>query len=924
MAAYGAATSLKITILSIPQSSRVSLAPPPPIISQFASSCFAMFDSPFLKGSMAAFLLKITIQRSSQTSLLPQMSRVIAAYVGASFLKRKIQGILPPSPSANILLPAYLAVCRLQRVLLKLDDTGCSKIRTKVNALDDRIKEVIWEFEDLLESHFYNQILPQLESDRGRLSYSIDLQSLRQSVDYFVERVTEMAAEYIVELANMPEEEGEPLSSRIDFSGINSKMVGLSNQFDEAKNGLLLPQGERNWLLVTGMVGIGKTTLAKKVFDDAYIQRHFELRAWVRVGRKCESNETLRCILAQVDPNNHYLMLDDDYHQLVGFLKMILWGKKCLIVLDDVWEWDARLMGHLPRENVQVLITSRLKIKESPVLTLGLLNEEQSKKLLGEQVFGEDGFPPHLEELGEEIAKKCEGLPLMIVTVAEFLSKEDQTTENWTEIVRTQHNSVFVGAYNQISEVFFPSYDYLPQYFKMLFLYMGASPPYSAVDVDNIVHQLHAEGFLEPNLGENSVEEFISKCFAEFLYRYHLVRRKEYPWKGIRVHSCWKYMSRKEASKIKFLHVLQSCDDDMKDQRRLCAHCNTLFAFRQVCDSIKSDCSSISRSLLCFGPYHQYPVPIHTMGFKLLRLLDAVTVRFYHIPLEIMKMISLKYLALTCNGELPTSIANLFQLQSLTIGQHTNIKKRGVHSYMPLEIWDMQELHRIEISGRDLPTPNSDATLDKLIVLRGVSPKSCTRDILKRIPILRDLTIQLELKPYEDDDDRNPLSGLDYFAEELQNLECLKCIVQNPDMKYELMVPLSMFPSCLLTLELSGIGCPWNHISDIGLLLPNLVFLHIYDYAFRGPEWYIKSQCFPNLETLVIKDTDLVRWRAQPGSLPRLDNLSFCDCYRLQQLDWTRDPSMDRTSIFLIDCNPLAISSAMQLPRCRVLTHSTF
>ncbi|XP_047975845.1 disease susceptibility protein LOV1-like isoform X2 [Salvia hispanica] len=309
----------------------------------------------------------------------------MAAYGAAVSLKNTIQSILQSSryslvpPSPQILQPAYDAMARLQEVLLKLDETSCCKIRTKVNALDDRIKEVIWEFEDLLESRFYDQILPQLESVRGHLSFSVDLQSLRQSVDCFVERVTEMVAEYVIELANMPEEDSEPTYLRIGFSGINSKMVGLSNQFEEAKNGLLFPQAERNWLLVTGMVGIGKTTLAKKVFDDASIQRHFELRAWVRVGRKCESYETLRCILAQVDPNNHYQMLadqgegGDDYHQLVGFLKMILWGKKCLIVLDDVWEWDARLMGDLPRENVQVLMTSRLTLKESPLLTLCLL-----------------------------------------------------------------------------------------------------------------------------------------------------------------------------------------------------------------------------------------------------------------------------------------------------------------------------------------------------------------------------------------------------------------------------------------------------------------------------------------------------------------------------------------------------------------------
>ena len=113
-------------------------------------------------------------------------------------------------------------------VLVKLDNTGFSKTRTKENALDDRIKEAVWEFEDLLESHFYYQILPQLESERDHLRFSVDLRNLQPSVDCFVKRMTEMELEYDVEVVNMPEEEGELIASRIDFGGINSYMVGLS------------------------------------------------------------------------------------------------------------------------------------------------------------------------------------------------------------------------------------------------------------------------------------------------------------------------------------------------------------------------------------------------------------------------------------------------------------------------------------------------------------------------------------------------------------------------------------------------------------------------------------------------------------------------------------------------------------------------
>ncbi|XP_057812412.1 putative late blight resistance protein homolog R1A-4 isoform X1 [Salvia miltiorrhiza] len=502
----------------------------------------------------------------------------------------------------------------------------------------------------------------------------------------------------------------------------------------------------------------------------------------------------------------------------------------------------------------------------------------------------------------------------MIVTVAELLSKADKTPEYWTEVLIKQHGSIFVTAYNQISEVLFPSYDYLPQHFKMFFLYMGAFPPYIDIHPILINSLSSAEGFVEP-IGEESFADLSNECWKKLSRRYHLVleiANYKFPVSSYRVHSCLQHLCKKETSRIKFMHVLESCDDVIRDQRRLCVHWNSLFCFKQVCDSIKSDCASTVRSLLCFGPCHSYPVPILDMGLKLLRVLDAAYVRFYHIPIEILKLVCLQYLALTCNGDLPPSISNLFHLQFLIIGRHMNIKKRGVQSYMPVQIWDMQELEHIQIWGRDLPTPNTDATLDKLIILVGVSASSCTREVLKRIPNLKVLRIEVELKPYDDEDETNSLSCLSYISQ-LQNLDRLEYHVVNPEMKYEFnTIPLSMFPSSLKELHLSGLGYPWKYMNDIGSLLPNLGMLVLRCYAFRGLEWEITLGSFLKLTTLIIEDTDLVQWRPQRGSFPDLRTLSMEHCYKLQQLEWPYDHSWI-TTIELVECNPLAVACANQL-----------
>ncbi|CAJ2671468.1 unnamed protein product [Trifolium pratense] len=91
---------------------------------------------------------------------------------------------------------------------------------------------------------------------------------------------------------------------------------------------------------IVGIGGLGKTTLAKLVFNDKRIDQCFRLKMWV-----CVSNTfDLRQIVIQIinSASTSYLSQHEninnlDIVQLVSRLRSKLSGQKYLIVLDDIW-----------------------------------------------------------------------------------------------------------------------------------------------------------------------------------------------------------------------------------------------------------------------------------------------------------------------------------------------------------------------------------------------------------------------------------------------------------------------------------------------------------------------------------------------------------------------------------------------------------
>ncbi|KAL1542541.1 putative late blight resistance protein R1B-12 [Salvia divinorum] len=861
----------------------------------------------------------------------------MTAYGAVLSLRNTINNILRCSRfslvarSQQIIQVLYKELQPLKNILKILDRTSPSRSRKKVNALDGRIKDAIWRFEDSLES-LLTQHIPSPPQTLPDIVF-LDLQSLEHDADSLIETLKDIMKEYIYEVENMAED--EPISSSIGFDGTNSKMIGLSDQFLRVKTDIIQGSlGKKHVYALYGTAGVGKTTLAMQIYQDPEIQRIFDFRVWVTVGRVPQSiTQILRGIIAQVQ-----LCGITQGDEEIGDLELeeIFDCNNSLIVLDDVWEievWNF-LLSSLPNIKygcIKILLTARHYkcIYNKRHLITGceevrLLNEEESMDLLCDKVFGDESCPPQLHKPATKIAKLCEGLPLMIVTVADILSKSEHNRDPfyWIEVAE-RRNSVFTDAYNQISEVLLPSYDYLPQHLKMPFLFMGVFPQDYVNPVYKIKTMLTAEGLWD------------GRCLRRLAFYHSLVLRdfksvnktcgesSASEYKTCQLHSSWRHLCREEANKNKFYHVLNKLidapEEGLKGQRGLCLENNILFGIKEFRDSVRSSCASSTRSLLLYGPFHQYPIPID-VGFRLLREVDALTQRFYTFPKEILSLVQLKYLALTCNGELPSTISKLFNLRVLIIHPHMNIRRRGAPSYVPIQIWDMKELEHIEILGQSIVAPSHVASLTKLATLVGVNASICTLlELSRRIPNIKKLGIMMELTPYDDHNDLLICFGC---IATLESVETFKVSITNPVVKHGHVLPMSLksleLPYGLVKLHLSGTGFPWEYMDIIGCFLPNLKVLKLRSYAVHGSHWEARRLSFLSLEFLLIEESDLVQWKPGYGSFTELSYLSMKHCYKLEEIH--RPESLCSSSILgktieieVVDCHPLALSCATQL-----------
>ncbi|GMP52521.1 hypothetical protein CsSME_00018295 [Camellia sinensis var. sinensis] len=700
-----------------------------------------------------------------------------------------------------------------------------------------------------------------------------------------------------------------------------AELVGIDEPKSQLITWLVHEDPRLKVLSLSGMGGLGKTTLVKKVFDDVVVKKHFQNHAWITVSESFNIKELLKGMIQQlfeevrqpVPQGVEYM----NTNSLKGIIKAFLQQKRYVLVFDDVWDihaWQSfRYVFPIGNCGSQVVLTTRnadlasfsSKEYHGDVYNLQPLPPKESWTLFCRKTSMENSCPSYLEGLSRAILKRCEGLRLAIVAISGLLSTKDNNVDEWDKINLSL--GAELGGNDKLLK------DYLIEHGRLIRLWV-------------------AEGFVEMKAGM-TIEEVAEGYLNELINR-SIVQvaqmRSDGRVQTYRIHDLWHEIIVSKSGEQNIVTIAGEQKRVWPEKvRRLSIH-------NHLENTQQSKCFTRLRSLLMFNATHSLSMlALSNDGLQLLTVLELRGAFLETFPNDVLKLLQLRYLSLRGTNVkiIPKSIGKLQNLETLDL-KDTHVTE------LPDDMLKLQRLrhillyHCIQDPAPSLrfqhhcgfKAPTEIGSLSSLQTLCSIETNHDNGTILLgEVGKLAQLR-KLQIEKLRNEDGRVLCSSL----EKLSNLRSLVVRAIGEDDIIDL-DSLSSPPQLLRTLYLGGslhkvphwipslhslvrviFAC--SKLRDVDPLeslqgLPNLVELQLHQ-TYEGEELYFKAGGFQRLVRLYLGGLKGLRWvKVEVGSMPHLKELTISECELVEELPSGFEHLTNLKTLYLVDMSNGLISS---------------
>ncbi|PPD87267.1 hypothetical protein GOBAR_DD15795 [Gossypium barbadense] len=403
---------------------------------------------------------------------------------------------------------------------------------TSVKLWLERLEDVAYEAVDVLDEFAYEILRRKVEIRNQILRKVLDFLSCNNSILFrlkmankikdiltSLDDLNNLASQFglqqraIYPITPVPAY-GGPKVETISYHD-HSNIVGRKHDVSKVVNLLVNPKDKQvvSVVPIVGMAGLDKTTLAKLVYDDMNVKTLFDVKFWVCVSDHLDVKRILKEMLEHFTDNQ--ISVPQNKNAMVEKLKQKIEGAK----------------GGKDQINTNggngVIVTTRKEYVASTVQARSdqwhqpeKLENEECWSIIKERALRDSPISHELEPIGKEIAKQCQGVPLVANVIGGLMSKIELSPSAWWEI---QRNSIRGSPESvlEVESVLKLSFDRLSSpSLKKCLAYCAMFPKDYCFKKEELIQLWMAEGFLGSSMAMvDNGNKYLNELLSNSLFQ---------------------------------------------------------------------------------------------------------------------------------------------------------------------------------------------------------------------------------------------------------------------------------------------------------------------------------------------------------------------------------------------------------------------